>query len=319
MVGGLFRESANRSKLPSVPLLECVPNVSEGRRSEVICRLARAVAAPGVFLLDQTSDPDHNRTVFTLAGEPAALQQGMLRLYEAALSEIDLGVQRGVHPRVGAVDVVPFVPLAGSSMEDAAAAARELGREVGWRFSIPVFLYEQTATRPHRRSLAEVRRGGLEGLVARLANEPAAWAPDFGPPALHPRAGATVIGARFFLVAFNVVLDGGDLAVAREVARAVRASNGGLAAVRAIGVYLPSRARAQVSMNLLDYRVTSLPAALARVEEEAAKRGARIAETELIGLIPEAAAREARAAGLDLPALAADRILENALAAVRAL
>ncbi len=297
--------------------LECVPNVSEGRRSEVIARLARAVAAPGVAVLDTSSDADHNRTVFTLAGEPEALTEGMLRLYEAALAEIDLGEQQGVHPRIGAVDVVPFVPLGGSSMAEAVAAARRLGREVGERFSLPVFLYEEAATRQERRSLPDIRRGGTAGLEERLAAEPAAWAPDYGPSALHPTAGATVIGARFFLVAFNAVLDTGDLGVARAVARAVRASNGGLAAVRAIGVYLPSRGRAQVSMNLLDFRVTSLPTALARVEAEAARLGAAVADTELVGLIPEEAARQAEAAGLDLPALSPDRRLERALALAR--
>ncbi len=297
--------------------LECVPNVSEGRRREVIARLARAAAAPGVEILDQSSDPDHNRTVFTLAGEPEALHEGLLRLYEVATGEIDLRVQQGVHPRIGAVDVVPFVPLAGISMGEAVAAARRLGEAVGERFEIPVFLYEEAATRPERRSLAEIRRGGVEGLARRLAAEPAARAPDFGPSSLHPSAGGTVIGARFFLVAFNAVLDTPDLGVAREVARAVRASNGGLAALRAIGVFLPSRGRAQVSMNLLDFRVTSLPAALARVEEEAGRRGARVAETELIGLIPEEARRQALAAGLDLPALRADRVIERAVAAAR--
>ena len=269
--------------------LECVPNVSEGRRPEVVERLVEAAAsAPGVRLLDASSDRDHNRSVLTLAGEAEGLQAALLELYEQALAEIDLRRHEGVHPRVGAVDVVPFVPLGGASMEAAIAAAERLGAEVARRFGVPVYLYERAARRPARASLAEIRRGGFEGFAARIA-EPA-WAPDFGPPRVHPTAGVTVIGARFFLIAFNVVLATPDVAVARAVARKVRESGGGLPAVRAMGVYLASRGLAQVSMNLTDYRRTSMPAAFERVRKEAQALGTRVIESEVIGLVPEAAA-----------------------------
>jgi len=294
-------------------LLETIPNVSEGRRPAVVDRLAAAAAgAPGVALLDRSSDPDHDRSVFTLAGAADDLVAALLALYEVAVAEIDLTRQRGVHPRVGAVDVVPFVPLtasrrasgATSPMAAAVAAARALGAEVAARFGIPVYLYEEAATRPERRLLPDLRRGGLDGLAARIARP--GWEPDFGPRRLHPTAGASVIGARGFLIAFNAVLDAADPEVARGVARAVRESGGGLPAVRAIGLPLASRRLAQVSMNLLDYRRTSLAAALAAVEAEAARRGARVIETEVVGLVPEAAV---------CGELGADRVLERRLEA----
>jgi glutamate formiminotransferase len=283
----------------------------------VVDRLAAAAGGvPGAALLDRSSDPDHDRSVFTLAGPAPALVAALLALYEVAVAEIDLTRQRGVHPRVGAVDVVPFVPLSswrafgatssgrasGATMAAAVAAARALGAEVAARFGIPVYLYEEAATRPERRRLPDIRRGGFEGFAAKIARP--GWEPDFGPRRVHPTAGVTVIGARDFLIAFNAVLDAADPEIARQVARAVRESSGGLPAVRAIGVPLPSRGLAQVSMNLLDYRRTSMAAALAAVEAEAARRGARVVETEIVGLVPEAAV---------CGALGADRVLERRL------
>lgn len=269
-------------------LLETVPNVSEGRRPEVIDRLAAAVAgAGGARLLDLHVDPDHNRSVLTLAGEAPELIAALLAVYETALAEIDLTRHRGAHPRVGAVDVVPFVPLAGATMADAVAAALTLGAAVTARFGVPVYLYEEAASRPERRRLADLRRGGFEGFPAKMAQP--GWEPDFGPRRIHPTAGVSIVGARDFLIAFNALLDTADPAVARAVARAVRESSGGLPAVRAIGVHLASRGRAQVSMNLIDYRRTSMAAALAAVEAEAARLGARVTETEIVGLVPRAA------------------------------
>lgn len=294
-----------------MPSLECVPNVSEGRRPEVVERLARAVAAPGVRLLDVSSDPDHNRTVLTLAGEPEPLLDGLLGLYRAALAEIDLRRHQGVHPRIGAVDVVPFVPLGPTPMALAVDTARRLAAEVARRFALPVYLYEEAAMRPGRRALAAIRRGGFEGLAAKLA-EPA-WRPDHGPAAPHASAGATVVGARFFLIACNALLDTADVAVARAVAGAVREAGGGLPAVRALGFYLPSRGRAQVSLNLVDYRRTSLVRALERVRAEAAARGARVEASELIGLLPRQAALDTVRDALGLPDLGAERILEQRL------
>ncbi len=262
--------------------------MSEGRRPELVRELADAAAgAPGVALLDLSSDPDHNRTVLTLAGEPEALHGGLLRLYETAIRAIDLRRHEGVHPRIGAVDVVPFVPLAGAEMSDAVAAAERLGAAVGGRFGLPVYLYEEAARRPERRRLPDLRRGGFEGLATRLADP--AWAPDFGPPRPHPTAGATIVGARFFLIAFNVVLESADAGVARRIAARVRESGGGLPAVRSIGVFLPSRGRAQVSMNLLDYRQTSIATAFERVRRQAAALGTRVLASEVVGLVPEAA------------------------------
>lgn len=296
----------------SVPELQCVPNVSEGRRPEVVARLAAALGtSPGARLLDVSSDPDHNRTVFTLAGSPDGLHAALLALYEEALAAIDLNRHQGVHPRIGAVDVVPFVPLGETPMAAAAAAAERLGAAVAERFDLPVYLYEQAARRPERRRLADIRRGGFESLADRLRD--AAWAPDFGPAHPHSTAGATVIGARFFLIAFNALLDTADVDVARAVARRVRESGGGLPALRAMGVYLASRGAAQVSMNLVDYRVTSLWAALERVCAEAAQLGAKVVETEVVGLVPEEAAAQALGEALRCPGLGAVSLLEHRL------
>jgi glutamate formiminotransferase len=283
-----------------MPPLECVPNVSEGRRPEVVARLASAVSSPpGVRLLDVSSDPDHNRSVLTLAGEPEALHEGLLALFGEAVAAIDLNAHRGVHPRLGAVDVVPFVPLGDTPMAAAVAAAGRLASEVAARFGMPVYLYEQAARVPARRALAEIRRGGFEGLPAKLADP--AWAPDFGPARAHPTAGATVIGARFFLIAFNAVLATADVGVARAIAAQVREAGEGLPAVRAMGVPLASRGLAQVSLNLVDYRRTPPARALARVKEEAAALGTWVVETEIVGLVPAAAVEGVAWEDLKLP------------------
>lgn len=296
----------------AVDLLECVPNVSEGRRPEVIARLADAAASgPGVRLLDVSADPDHNRTVLTLAGPAEGLHASLLALYATALDEIDLTRHDGVHPRVGAVDVTPFVPLGDTPMEAAVAAAERLGRAVAGRFALPVYLYERAARSPERRRLAVIRRGQFEGFPAKMADP--AWAPDFGPARVHPTAGVTVVGARFFLIAFNAVLDTEDVEIARAVARRVRESSGGLPAVRALGFYLARKGRAQVSMNLVDYRQTPVLAALDRVRREAEALGARVVETELIGLAPEEAILGVARDALQLPELPPGRVLERAL------
>ena len=293
-------------------LLECVPNVSEGRRPEVIARLAAAAASgSGVRLLDVSSDLDHNRTVLTLAGSPEGLHSSLLSLYEAALADVDLRSHSGVHPRIGAVDVTPFVPLGDTPMEVAVEAAERLGEAVAERFSLPVYLYENAARSPERRALAAIRRGQFEGFPEKIADP--AWHPDFGPARVHPAAGVTVIGARFFLIAVNAVLDTADLGVARAVARKVRESGGGLPAVRALGLYLPSRGRTQVSMNLVDFRRTPVLRALDEVRREAAQLGARVVETELIGLIPEEAVLGVAREALQLPELPAGRVLERKL------
>lgn len=299
--GGRGRRSGYASRVAA--LLQAIPNLSEAQRAGVVERLAAAASGVrGAHLLDRSSDSDHNRTVLTLAGEAEALIAALTALFEVAVAEIDLGGHAGVHPRVGAVDVVPFVPLRETPMAAAVAAARTLAERVAERFELPVFLYEEAAVDPARRLLPDLRRGGLEGLAERIGSP--GWEPDFGPPWLHPTAGASVIGARTFLIAFNAVLDTRDLEVARRVARAVRESSGGLPAVRAIGVSLASRGRMQVSMNLVDHRRTSMEAALAAVHAEAERRGARVVDTEVVGLVPEAAVTGE---------LGADRILERRL------
>ncbi len=295
-----------------MPLLEAVPNLSEGRRPRVLDGLAAAVMrVQGARLLHRTADPDHHRAVFTVAGPPAALQAAMVALAGEAVTRIDLGEHAGVHPRIGALDVVPFVPLAGCAMEEAVEAARRVGREIAERFAVPVFLYGEAASQPLRRSLAELRRGGLAGLAARMGEE--AWRPDFGPPRPHATAGVTAVGARSFLVAFNVVLASGEVALARAVARRIREASGGLPAVKALGLYLASRDRAQVSMNLVDFRRTGMAAALAAVRREARALGVEAESCEIVGLVPAAALAEAAGDEMLAEALGPQIVLEEQL------
>jgi glutamate formiminotransferase len=265
-------------------LLECVPNASEGADGDVVRRLADAVEAAGGRLLDVHRDVDHHRSVFTFLGPPPVVERAALALGRAAVALIDLRRHRGVHPRMGAVDVVPFVPLRGCSMADAVAAARRMGRAFATETGVPVFFYEEAALRPDRRALPAVRAGGFEKLGQRLADS--AGRPDAGPTVPHPTAGATAVGARRPLIAFNANL-AGDLAHARAVAGAIRESApGGLPGVRALGVLLGSRSLAQVSMNLLDYRRTSPAVVVERLAREAAQRGVRVLDYELVGCAP---------------------------------
>ena len=271
-------------------MIEAVPNISEGRRVEVVRAAIEAIeAVPHVRVLDWSSDASHNRSVITMAGEADPLRAAVLRLFEVAVKRIDLRRHSGVHPRIGAVDVVPFVPLGGVSMEACIELAHATGRDVAERLHLPILLYEAAATAPARRLLEHVRRGQFEGLAARLAQP--VWAPDYGPRRPHPSAGAAAIGARGPLVAFNVNLASRNLDAARRIARTVRASGGGLPHLKAMGVHLSSAPRdtVQVSMNLTDYRKTPLSAVLERVSLEAEREGVEIAGTELVGLIPREA------------------------------
>jgi glutamate formiminotransferase len=266
-----------------MPLIECVPNVSEGRRADVIAALAAAIAGSGVLLLDQSSDPSHNRTVYTFAGEPAPVQEAVVRLFAAAVAAIDLRHHEGVHPRIGAVDVVPFVPLTGATMEGCVALSRDTAALVANRFGVPMFLYEESAATEERRNLADIRRGGLNGLASRMQQP--AWRPDFGPDRPHPGAGATAIGARPVLIAYNVNLASNRLGVAKRIASAIRASSGGLSHVKAMGVQL-EHGIVQVSMNLTSYRETSMMTVFDAIAREAAGDGIRVLESEIIGLVP---------------------------------
>jgi len=294
-------------------VIECVPNVSEGRDRAALDRFVDAVAGSGCRVLDLHVDPDHHRSVLTFVGEESALFAGALSLARVATDRIDLRAQRGVHPRMGAVDVIPFVPMSDATMGDCVRLARRVGRAIGEELAIPVFLYGEAASSEARRNLAEVRRGQFEGLTARLDRPE--WTPDFGPGRPHPTAGAVAVGARGFLVAFNVVLGTGDLTIARQIARAIREANGGLKGVKALGLPLASRGLVQVSMNLTDVGSTSLLAAYERVEREAAALGVSMVESEIVGLVPRAALGGATTECLRLGRELEDVVLENRLAA----
>ncbi|HEY5434455.1 MAG TPA: glutamate formimidoyltransferase [Candidatus Limnocylindrales bacterium] len=302
-------------------LIESVPNVSEGRRLDVVERLADALtSSPGVHLLDRTSDASHNRTVFTVAGEHEAVGIGLERLIAQAIEDIDMEAHTGEHPRIGAVDVIPFVPLGDTPMDACVELAREFGARVAARFGLPVYLYAQAATRSDRVKLADVRRGQYEGLKAEIAHN--GREPDFGPTRMHPRAGALAVGARPFLIAWNINLDSDDVELAKRIARRVRESGGGLPRVQGNGfrVEEPERGhpvRAQVSMNLLDFHVTPLWQAWEVVGALAAEDGVELAESELIGLAPLAAFLDvADHAGAPADAPTPDR-LAAAAAAIR--
>lgn len=291
-------------------ILECVPNFSEGKDERVISSIKKAAASvPQARLLDVCIDRDHNRTVLTMIGEPPALLQGALAACSEAARLIDMSSHRGVHPRIGAVDVVPFVPLKGAVMADAVAAAREFGRLFAAANGIPVYFYGEASPASCRRELPDIRRGGYEGLRGRLSDP--CQGPDAGPATFNPRCGATAVGAREALIAFNVNLASGDLRVASDIASSIREANGGLPCVRAIGVPLASRGIVQVSMNLLNYRVTSPLRAFQAVKENAARRGCAVLESELIGLIPEAALENGGPEELLLRDFDESRILER--------
>jgi glutamate formiminotransferase len=294
-------------------VIECVPNVSEGRDRPTLDRFVDAVAASGCRVLDLHVDPDHNRSVLTFVGGEAPLFDGVLALAREATDRIDLRAQRGVHPRMGAVDVIPFVPMNDATMQDCVRLARRVGRAIGGELAIPVFLYGEAASSNERRNLAEVRRGQFEGLAAKLDRPE--WTPDFGPGRPHPTAGAVAVGARGLLVAFNVVLETGDLTIGRQIARAIREANGGLKGIKALGLPLASRGLVQVSMNLTDVGATSLLAAYECVEREAAARGVLVVDSEVVGLVPRAALGGATTECLRLGRELEDAVLENRLAA----
>jgi glutamate formiminotransferase/formiminotetrahydrofolate cyclodeaminase len=291
-------------------LVECVPNFSEGRRREVVDEIMNAIASvAGVTLLDSEMDPDHNRSVLTFAGEPDAVVEAAFRAVRCASERIDLNQHRGQHPRMGAADVVPFVPVENVTLDDCAELARKLGRRLGEELKLPVFLYEAAATSPARRSLADVRRGEFEGLRELIGKDPARK-PDFGPERVHPTAGATAVGARRFLVAFNANLNTGDVRVAKAVAAAVREQSGGLKNVRALGFSIENGRRAQVSMNLVDVEATPIHRVLALVRDEAARHGAAISGCEVVGLVPESAMLAAAEHALQLESFRRDQVLE---------
>jgi glutamate formiminotransferase / 5-formyltetrahydrofolate cyclo-ligase len=270
------------------PIVECVPNFSEGMDREKVEAIVRAMRVDGVSLLDWSADADHNRSVVTIAGAPEAVVESAVRGAGEAARLIDLTRQRGEHPRIGAADVIPFVPVRGITLGQCAVLARQAGMSIWQRFGVPVYFYEAAASRPDRVNLEDVRRGQFEGL-ARESLKDAKRRPDVGGPELHARAGASAVGARKFLIAYNIYLENGergpDVGLARAIAREIRAANGGLFGVKSMGVI--ANCRAQVSMNITDFTKTSVARAHAAVEECARRHGGAIAEGELIGLVPE--------------------------------
>jgi len=295
-----------------MPLIECIPNVSEGRRGDVIARMADAIrATAGVQLLDVSTDASHNRSVFTFVGEPAAVEQAVLALFGRAVPDIDLRTHRGEHPRMGAVDVVPFVPIEGVTMAECVALAKQAAATIAQRFHVPVYLYEEASANPLRRNLEDIRRGEFEGLAAKMAG--AEWAPDFGNRAPHPTAGASAVGARMALIAYNINLATDRLDVAKKIAAGIRHSSGGYRFVKAAGFKLEERGIVQVSMNLTNYEKTPIFRVFETVKREAARYGVTVLESEIVGLVPSAALHAAAEFYLQLEGFKSDQVLENRL------
>ncbi len=294
-------------------LIECVPNFSEGRDKARVDAIVEAMKVPGVYLLDREMDADHNRCVITLVGDREPLMEGVIRGVGKAAELIDLTKHSGAHPRIGATDVVPFIPIDGVTLEDCVQMARQVGEEIWRRYQIPVYLYEAACTTPERQNLENIRRGQFEGLRDEIATN-AARRPDFGEPRVHPTAGATVVGARKFLIAYNVYLNTADVEIAKKVAKAVRFSSGGLRFVKGMGV--PVRGLAQVSMNLTDFEQTPIARVFEYVKREAARYGVMPLSSEIVGLIPKKALEDAAEWFLQIENFDSSLILENRLAAV---
>jgi glutamate formiminotransferase / formiminotetrahydrofolate cyclodeaminase len=294
-------------------LVECVPNFSEGRDKSKVDAIIDAMKIPGVYLLDRESDTDHNRSVITLVGEREAIQEAAIRGVGKASEMIDLNVHQGAHPRMGAADVVPFIPIDGVTIEDCVAMARHVGEQIWKRYQIPVYLYESAATMPERQNLENIRRGQFEGIRADIATNPARR-PDFGDPRVHSTAGATVVGARKFLIAYNVFLNTPDVDIAKKIAKAVRFSTGGMRFVKGAGFLV--RGLAQVSMNLTDFEQTPVHRVFEMVKREAARYGVAPVSSEIVGLIPKKALEQAAEWFLQVENFDSSLILENRLAAV---
>lgn len=293
-------------------VIECVPNISEGRRAEVIEQIATSLrAVPGLSVLDVQSDASHNRSVFTLAGDAEAMKAGIPKLIEGAIAAIDLRTHKGEHPRLGAVDVVPFIPIEGVTMEACVQLAKAVAADVAKRYSLPVYLYEEASSNPARKNLEDIRRGEFEGLAAKMTQQ--AWAPDYGPATPHQTAGATVIGARMPLVAYNINLATDRLDVAKKIASAIRMSSGGLRYVKAMGIALEDRGIVQVSMNLTNYEKTPIFRVFDLVRREAARYGVNVLDSEIVGLVPAAALLQTAEYFLQLDGFSPGQVLENKL------
>ncbi|HPC04974.1 MAG TPA: glutamate formimidoyltransferase [Syntrophales bacterium] len=291
-------------------IVECVPNFSEGRDEAVLARILEALRACGeIRVIDGSMDHDHNRSVVTFLGTPDGVARAAHAACRTALDLIDMRDQKGAHPRIGAVDVVPFIPVMDMDMGEAVALARDFGTAFGERNGVPVYFYGEAARKEERRTLAFLRKGGYERLKDKMTDP--RWTPDAGPAAFNPKSGASAVGARDILIAFNINLGTGDLSVAREIAAAIRQSGGGLKHVQAMGVYLASRGIAQVSMNLTNYRETAIRKVYEAVREKAAARGVEILESELIGCVPREALAEGEAEAFNICGFCEERIIEN--------
>jgi glutamate formiminotransferase len=293
-------------------IIECVPNVSEGRDTGSIEAIAAAVrSAPGVRLLDVSSDASHNRSVLTFVGDAPAVRAGVSALFRAALERIDLRRHKGEHPRMGAVDVVPFIPIRGSSVEECVALSREAGAAIAKDFGVPVYLYEDSASSDLRRNLAEIRKGQFEGFADKMKDP--RWAPDFGPAEPHPSAGVVAVGARAFLIAYNINLATKDLAIADRIAKAIRHLSGGFRYVKAMGVELADRGIVQVSINMTNFKKTPLHRVFECVRSEAERHGVAIVGSEIVGLSPAEALYAAAEHYLRLEGFSAEQVLETKL------
>ncbi|HZN62125.1 MAG TPA: glutamate formimidoyltransferase [Planctomycetota bacterium] len=294
-------------------LIECVPNFSEGRRREVCDEIVAAVrAVPGARFLDLEMDPDHNRSVVTFVGAPAAVAEAAFAAARVAVAKIDLTRHEGRHPRMGAVDVIPFIPIRDLTMEDAVRVARELGTRIGAELKVPVFLYEAAATRPDRRNLADIRKPQFEGLRDLLGKDPDR-VPDFGPNAIHATAGCVAVGARRPLIAYNIDLESTDEKLAKRIAKKIRERDGGLPGIKALGLFIADRACAQVSINVCDFTRTSLEAVYAAVEREAKSAGVVVRSSEIVGLAPQAALPPGSVERVKLAGFRPEQVIENRL------
>ena len=295
-----------------MPIIECIPNISEGRRADVVAGIVDAVrAVPGARLLDWSSDASHNRSVLTLVGDAAAVKAAILALVGEATASIDLRTHQGEHPRMGAVDVIPFVPIEGVTMAECVALARDVGGAIAARYGVPIYLYEDASDNPARKNLEDIRRGEFEGLAQKMAA--AEWAPDYGPGAPHATAGASVIGARMPLIAYNINLATDRLDVARKIAAAIRHSSGGYRYVKAMGIKLEARGIVQVSMNLTNFERTPIFRVFETAKREAERYGVAILESEIVGLVPSAALNAAAEFYLQIEGFKAEQVLENKL------
>jgi glutamate formiminotransferase len=290
-------------------VIECVPNISEGRDTDKIKTIAGVIERLGARLLDLSSDPNHNRTVITFAGEPQAVAEAAFDVARAAVASIDLTHHTGEHPRMGAVDVIPFIPVGGVTMAECSEIAEQVGGRIGRELNVPVYLYAESARVPQRRRLPTIREGEFEGFAEKIKDP--AWQPDFGPVERHPTAGCVAVGARNFLIAYNIDLDTSDVTIAKRIAKSMRESSGGLMNVQAKGMFLEDKQRAQVSMNILNFATTPLYRVFELVRMEAARYGVGIVNSELIGLAPAQAFMDVASYYLQLPGLSRDALVET--------